>query len=762
MALLFEHDPEKGLGKSQSDDLLSLRAARDAAVQAAREAVRDSTRLTRLLSILNDSGPVERLLDRVLSTLSELFLADIVVLLDPVGTGKFSPLAAIGLSEELLALPFSEKDNSLTKRLMDTAYPLQIENADADTEIDFQLREMGAKTVVGFPVDGSDLVRGALMLCRCNANTFSSEEVGLLRTMAYRIGRTLIEAQRSTQFESLVKSGRELSRRLEIPDVAVDAVKMFSNILQADAAVVLLRNSTGQFYCASQTGLSATIADAICPLAEKLIIATGLGNGDPFSTADLSTTLTKLSSMSLGVSSLRAFLAIPIYRDDKLHGALFGIRVRPVPFNAGAMQTAMLFADQVTAAIDNATLYQAVRTELAERKRLEEEQRKWERQQQQIQKAKSLSSMAGAVAHHFNNQLCVVIGNLEVAMYDLPRFSEAAMSLKDAKEAAQKASEVSKSMLTYIGQTIGVKTPLDLSQICRQSLPFLQTATPEGLVLNVDLPPTGPIVRANGNQIQQILTHLLTNAWEAVDRNQGAVDIAVKVMSPDNIAAVNRFPVDWVPEDVPYACIEVSDTGEGIAETDIDKLFDPFFSRRFVGRGLGLPVVLGIVKAHNGAITLESVKGTGSVFRVFLPVSTDEIIKSTGVIAKSTAIEGRGVLLVDDEKGIRDVTTVTLTRMGLKVFSASDGVEAVTVFQEHSNEIHLILSDLSMPRMNGWETISALRRICPDIPVVLISGHDESKMITGHHTDTPAPVLLRKPFENTELKEAILKAMAGK
>ena len=191
MPQLFDRDQDKDSELMSEEDPLRLRAARDAAVQAARVAVRDTTRLTRLLSILNDSGPLDLLLDRVLSTLSELFLADIVVLLDPTGTGSYSPLAAIGLPEDILRLPFSDEEGSYIRQLMDTGATLKIENAGTDHKIDFQLRDMGAETVVELPVDGSLKSSGVLILARCHPTPFVDGDVDLLMAMAYRIGRTL-------------------------------------------------------------------------------------------------------------------------------------------------------------------------------------------------------------------------------------------------------------------------------------------------------------------------------------------------------------------------------------------------------------------------------------------------------------------------------------------------------------------------------------------------------------------------------------------
>jgi signal transduction histidine kinase len=228
--------------------------------------------------------------------------------------------------------------------------------------------------------------------------------------------------------------------------------------------------------------------------------------------------------------------------------------------------------------------------------------------------------MAGAIAHHFNNQLHVVIGNLEMAMDDLPRSAEMLTTLNEAMKAARKGAEVSGLMLTYLGHTPAKQEPLDLSEVCIRSLPMIRIIMPKNVTLETDLCSPGPAVMADVNQIRQIIINLTTNAWEASGQDLRSIHLSVKTVSPADVPAPHRYPFDWQPDDTPHACLEVADMGCGIACKDIKKLFDPFFTTKFTGRGLGLPVVSGIVQAHGGGITVESEPGRGSVFRVFFPV----------------------------------------------------------------------------------------------------------------------------------------------
>jgi signal transduction histidine kinase len=403
-----------------------------------------------------------------------------------------------------------------------------------------------------------------------------------------------------------------------------------------------------------------------------------------------------------------------------------------------------------------------IATDITESKQAEAAKKILEDQNRQLQKSESLGRMAGAIAHHFNNQLGVVIGNLELAIDELPQGAEAVNSLNEAMQAANKAAEMSGLMLTYLGQLLGKHDLLDLSEACLRSLPIIRAAMPKDKVLETDLPSPGPVIRANANRIQQVLTNLLTNAWETVGEGEGAIHLSVKTASSAEISTINRYPIDWQPQDNAYACLEVTDKGGGIEDKAIEKLFDPFYSSKFTGRGLGLAVVVGIVKAHGGVITVESEPGRGSSFRVFLPVSAEEILRQPDKAAQPLAIEGGGtILLVEDEEMVRDMAKRMLTRMGFAVLEAKDGVEAVEVFRQRQNEISCVLCDLTMPRMNGWETLTALRKLAPNIPVILASGYDEAHAMAGDHPELPQ-VFLGKPYMLKGLSEAIGQALANR
>ena len=286
--------------------------------------------------------------------------------------------------------------------------------------------------------------------------------------------------------------------------------------------------------------------------------------------------------------------------------------------------------------------------------------------------------------------------------------------------------------------------------------------------METDFPFPRPIIMANAGEIQQILTNLIANASEAIGNNAGSISLTVKTVSPIDISTQNRFPVDWESLGKTFACLEVTDTGCGIEDKDIEKLFDPFYSTKFTGRGMGLAVVLGLANSHKGVITVDSKQGSGSTFRLFFPVSeealpqpqTADSNRDVTISKPSTGKmeEGGTVLVVEDEEMLRDMAAAMLGSFGFTVLKAKDGIEALEIFGKHQSEIKFVLTDLTMPRMNGWETLTALRKLQPSIPVILASGYDLAHVMEGDHPELPQ-AFLAKPYNLAALRNAIRQVM---
>jgi PAS domain S-box-containing protein len=397
--------------------------------------------------------------------------------------------------------------------------------------------------------------------------------------------------------------------------------------------------------------------------------------------------------------------------------------------------------------------------DISERKRAEAERERLESQNRKLERVDSLGRMAGAIAHHFNNKLQAVIMGMELSLSDLPPDSAPAENLTDALTSARKAAEISGSMLAYLGQSAGKRELVDLADACQRGLSLLRAVLPKGVALQTAPFTPGTSIKANEGELQQVLANLITNAGEAIGDREGAIRVAVRAVAAGELTARHRFPVDFQWSDAAYACLEVADSGAGIAASDLESLFDPFFSSKSAGRGLGLPVVLGIVRAHGGAITVESELGRGSTFRVLLPLAVDAASRKSSEASRPTSAPERGtVLVVDDEPAVRRAVTRALTRFGFKVLEAVDGVDALETFRRH-DRIGCVLCDVTMPRMNGWATLAALREISPGIPVILASGYSEALVMSGAHAEQPQ-AFLSKPFAVHALVEALDRALA--
>ena len=398
--------------------------------------------------------------------------------------------------------------------------------------------------------------------------------------------------------------------------------------------------------------------------------------------------------------------------------------------------------------------------DISERKRAEANRLALEAQSHALQKSESLGRMAGAIAHHFNNQLQALMMSLEVAMDDLPRESATIDVLTEAWQAARRAAEVSTQMLAYVGHSQGAREVLDLSELCSEQQPALSAGAPAGVSVELGVIEPGVGVRGNLPQLQRVLSSLVSNAAEASTDARGPVRVSLHTVPADDLYSENRFPLDWRPRAERYACLEVADSGSGIAAGDLERLFDPFFSTKFVGRGLGLPVALGIVRAYDGAISVESEPGRGSVFRVYLPVVEGEPLRKSVPRLRVPVTAARGtLLLVDDEAGVRKAVARVLRRAGYVVVSADDGAQALELFREHQGEIRCVLCDVSMPHLDGWATLDALHLLAPEIPVLLASGYSEAQVMEGEHPVLPA-AFLSKPYETGALLRALDEAMA--
>ncbi|MBF0202765.1 MAG: transporter substrate-binding domain-containing protein [Desulfamplus sp.] len=397
--------------------------------------------------------------------------------------------------------------------------------------------------------------------------------------------------------------------------------------------------------------------------------------------------------------------------------------------------------------------------DITESKQAEEKQKELEATNLRLHKAESLGKMAGGIAHLFNNYLAVVLGNLELTLEDLPKQSLIRNNIMKAIKATSRCADISGSMLTYLGQSIIKPELFDISEFCHKNLLNVQSSNHKNISIEANLIDAELLVHANESQMQQIMNHLITNAYEAIGKDKGRINIVTKKVMASDISKFDLFPVSSNPSSNAYLCLEVTDTGCGIPTKDIHKIFDPFFTTKFTGRGLGLPVISGIVKSWSGMIGVKSEVGHGSSFMIFLPLSNDTSIRPTKKLSHTLEPKTCStILLVEDHAMLRNMATTMLKKMGFEVISAVNGVEAVELFRQHTDSIGCLITDLSMPELDGWETLAEIRKIKPDIPAILASGYDEAFAMSRIYSEKPQ-AFLHKPYSKADLKSAVGQAL---
>lgn len=328
---------------------------------------------------------------------------------------------------------------------------------------------------------------------------------------------------------------------------------------------------------------------------------------------------------------------------------------------------------------------------------------------QQQQKVESLECMAAAIAHFFNNQLSVIIGNLELAVEALPTDEDGIKYIVAAMGGARKAAEMGRSMLTYLSKAGDVTyEPVDFVETCRNALKALRLLIPKNISVSVDFLTDGLIINANATQIGQVVNNVVTNAWESLSGGEGTVEVRIQLIKSVDIPQTHRFPVGWQPRKGVYACLQITDNGCGLDTAEIVRIFDPFYTRKFIGRGLGLPLVMGIVRAHQGGITVVAQRDKGSVFRVFFPVHREQCAGEPTAFPEKRPSRMRGdtekdtILVVDDEPTHCLTAKTVFPRFGYKVIIATSGEKAVSIFEGYRKTIDCVLYDLIEPIMDGF------------------------------------------------------------
>jgi signal transduction histidine kinase/CheY-like chemotaxis protein len=374
----------------------------------------------------------------------------------------------------------------------------------------------------------------------------------------------------------------------------------------------------------------------------------------------------------------------------------------------------------------------------------------------QVQKLESLGVLAGGIAHDFNNLLTAILGGASAASLVLPPESPAQPHLRDTVLAVRRAADLTRQLLAYSGKGRFDVRPVDLSAVVRDIARLLETSVPRSVQLLLQLSDALPAVEADVVQLQQVVMNLVINGAEAIGDRSGTVTITTSARDVDEASVRGVLAARGI---APGRCVhlEVRDTGSGMDEATREKIFDPFFTTKFAGRGLGLAAVLGIVRAHGGAVQVDSSPGHGTTFGILLPASSEPAVVRRESDLAGYRAAGQLVLVVDDDVGVRAALGRLLELFGFKVVEAEGGRAAVRI-AEARPELRLVILDMTMPEMSGEATFRELRRIRPGLPVVLSSGYDEVEA-SRRFVSKGLAGFLHKPFTTADLVRCVSGAL---
>ncbi len=343
----------------------------------------------------------------------------------------------------------------------------------------------------------------------------------------------------------------------------------------------------------------------------------------------------------------------------------------------------------------------------------------------QTQKLESLGQLAGGIAHDFNNLLVSMLGSAGVARRQLPEGSPARGTLAEIETAAERAAELTQQLLAYAGRVQVEVRPLDVSALVGDVAALLETGLPPDVELHLELSSDLPAVLADATQLRQVLMNLVSNAADAMGGKAGWIVLRTRLQPFDaeDLAAISLCAGLEAGD---YLVVECQDSGAGMDEATRARAFDPFFSTRAPGRGLGLSALLGIVRRHGGGVDLATSPGAGTTLRILLPTSDLPAEPEREPAAEEGEWLARGtVLVVDDEEGVRNVARQALEMVGFTVLCAQDGREGLELFRKHASQVVAVLLDLTMPGEPGPLVLAQLRAVDPRVRVILSSGYAE-------------------------------------
>ncbi len=394
--------------------------------------------------------------------------------------------------------------------------------------------------------------------------------------------------------------------------------------------------------------------------------------------------------------------------------------------------------------------------DITARKKAEEEKAALEGQLLHAQKMESIGTLSGGIAHDFNNLLGIILGNAEMAMDDVPELHPTKFHLNEIRTASFRARDVVKQLLSFGRKTDPKQRPVRLVQIVEDALKFLRFSIPTSIEIRQNIQDdTDDSILADSTQINQVMINLCTNAAHAMEDTGGVMTIGIQKIYLDQISAA-VYP-DMPPGN--YVKLTVSDTGPGIDPEIKDRIFDPYFTTKEVGKGsgIGLSVVHGIVKNHSGAISVDSKFGKGTTLSILFPAAGEEAVIETEPDEKLSTGNER-ILFVDDEESMAEIGRRRLERLGYQVESKTNSIEALELFRADPDQFDLVITDMTMPHITGDKLVKEVLKIRPGMPTILCTGFSE-KINEEKAKEIGVREYIEKPFNRGKLSRLVRKVL---
>jgi len=395
--------------------------------------------------------------------------------------------------------------------------------------------------------------------------------------------------------------------------------------------------------------------------------------------------------------------------------------------------------------------------EIKEHRRAEQEKMRVESQLRQALKMEAIGTLTGGIAHDFNNIIGIIIGNAELAFDDIPDWNPARHNLEKIKTASLRAKDVVRQLLSFSRKTELNRKPIKIGPIVDESMKLLRASIPASIEMRTNILNDTGTIQADPTQIHQVVINLCTNAAHAMEEEGGIMEISLAEIQLGEMDA----PGDGKINPGSYVQLTVKDTGQGISEDVTNRIFDPYFTTKEVGKGsgMGLAVVHGIVQSHNGSIMVKSIPGKGTAFKLFFPITLTEEVQEPET-REEMPTGNEQILFVDDEEAMVELNRQRLERLGYTVMGETDPLKALDHFRSHPESFDLMITDMTMPHMTGDKLVQEILKIRPDLPIILCTGYSE-KISEESAKEIGIRKYIEKPIERETLARTVREVLDG-